>query len=134
MTGYSGTPLARKLGIVAGSTVAVLHGPVGLAGWLEPLPDNVTMAEKVSAGAAVTLAFVTERAQLASAWPKLTKAAGPTGMIWVCWPKKASKVPTDVTEDVVRAVVLPTGWVDVKVCAVSDVWSGLKIVLRKELR
>ena len=132
--GYSGTPLARKLGIVAGSTVAVLHGPVGLAGWLEPRPDNVTMVEKISAGAPVTLAFVTERAHLASAWPKLTKAAGPTGTIWVCWPKKASKVPTDITEDVVRAVVLPTGWVDVKVCAVSDVWSGLKIVLRKELR
>jgi hypothetical protein len=132
--GYSGTPLARKLGIAAGSTVAALHAPGELRDWLAPLPDDVTIVERMTAGAAVTLAFVTERSHLAKAWPRLTKAAGTTGAIWVCWPKKASKVPTDMTEDVVREVVLPTGWVDVKVCAVSEVWSGLKCVLRKELR
>jgi hypothetical protein len=137
--GYSGTPLAKKLGIVAGATVAALHAPAELGDWLAPLPEGATVVERLTAGAPVTLAFVTERSHLAKAWPRLTKAAGPTGAIWVCWPKKvppnrAAAVPTDVTEDVVRAVVLPTGWVDVKVCAVSDVWSGLKCVLRKELR
>ena len=123
MVGYSGTPLATKLGIKAGMTVAALHAPDDLAEWLKPLPDGV-----------VIVAFVTESAHLTKAWPKLTAVAGDGGMVWVCWPKKASKVSTDMTEDVVRAVALPTGWVDIKVCAVSDVWSGLKCVLRKELR
>jgi len=134
MAGYSGTPLATKLGIKAGMTVAALHAPEDLAEWLEPLPDAVSVIERLPKRADVIVAFVTERAHLAKAWPKLTNVVGDGGVIWVCWPKKASKVPTDMTEDVVRAVALPTGWVDVKVCAVSDVWSGLKCVLRKELR
>ena len=134
MAGYSGTPLATKLGIKAGMTVAALHAPEDLAEWLEPLPDAVSVIERLPKRADVIVAFVTARAHLAKAWPKLTNVVSDEGVIWVCWPKKASKVPTDMTEDVVRAVALPTGWVDVKVCAVSDVWSGLKCVLRKELR
>jgi hypothetical protein len=134
MAGYSGTPLATKLGIKPAMTVVALHAPDDLAEWLAPLPDGAVIIERLAKHADVVLAFVTERAHLAKAWPKLMATAGDHGMIWVCWPKKASKVPTDMTEDVVRAVALPTGWVDVKVCAVSDVWSGLKCVLRKELR
>ena len=134
MAGYSGTPLATKLGIKAGMTIAALHAPDDLIEWLKPLPDGVVIVERLPKRADVIVAFVTERAHLTKAWPKLTAVAGDEGTVWVCWPKKASKVPTDMTEDIVRAVALPTGWVDVKVCAVSDVWSGLKCVLRKELR
>ena len=82
----------------------------------------------------VVIAFYTSRAALVKEWPKLTKAAAPDGTVWVAWPKKASKVPTDITEDVVRDVALPTGLVDNKVCAIDATWSGLRLVIRKELR
>ena len=134
MAGYSGTPLARKLGIKEAMAVAAVNGPDELEDWLAPLPDGATLARRLPRRADVVLTFVTERKKLATAWPKLTATAGDEGAIWVCWPKKASKVPTDVTEDVVREVALPTGWVDVKVCAVSEVWSGLRCVRRTELR
>ena len=123
MVGYSGTPLAKKLGIAGGMRVAALHAPDELGQWLAPLPEGATVTHRLPHQADVLLAFVTERAHLTRAWPKLTAAAGDTGAVWVCWPKKASKVPTDMTENVVHDVALPTGWVDVKVCAVSDVWS-----------
>ena len=134
MAGYSGTPLATKLGIKPAMIVVALHAPDELVEWLTPLPDGVVIIERLPKHADIVLAFVTERAHLTKAWAKLTATAGDHGMVWVCWPKKAAKVSTDMTEDVVRAIALPSGWVDVKVCAVSDVWSGLKCVLRKELR
>jgi hypothetical protein len=126
--GYSGTPLATKLGIKAGMTVITVKAPDELASWLEPVPEHVTFRTRLAGSADIVLFFTTSAAALRTAWPKLVV----TGRaVWVCWPKKASRVATDMTEDVVRAVVLPTGWVDVKVCAVSEVWSALRLVPRR---
>ena len=132
--GYSGTPLARKLGIAAGCRVAVVHAPDGYAGWLAPLPDSVRFEAKVSASTDVVHVFVDRRAELKAQLDRLRPRVAPVAAVWVSWPKKASRVPTDITEDTIRALALPLGFVDVKVCAVSDVWSGLKLVIRKELR
>ncbi|MFP5317493.1 MAG: DUF3052 domain-containing protein [Acidimicrobiia bacterium] len=132
--GYSGTPLARKLGIREGATVALLDAPDGFEAELEPLPDGVRLVPRLVEGCDVAVVFVTARAGLERRWPEVTAALVPAGGFWVAWPKRASKVPTDLTEDVLREVGLPTGWVDNKVCALTDVWSGLRFVLRKELR
>jgi hypothetical protein len=132
--GYSGTPLAKKLGIAEDVHVAALHAPAELNEWLAPLPAGAVVQTRLAKGTQLVLVFVTERSQLATVWADLTTAVGPFGTVWVCWPKRSSGVTTDITEDVVRELTLRTGWVDVKVCAVSDVWSGLKHVLRKELR
>lgn len=106
---------------------------------MDPLPDGVIVSRADSAadatsGADVVIAFCLARSRLRDEWSACTAMAGPTGAVWVAWPKRASKVPTDITEDTLRTDLLPSGWVDVKVCAVSDVWSGLRFVLRKELR
>lgn len=132
--GYSGTPLARKLGIVAGSRVAALNAPDDDLDWLAPLPEGVRFAARVSAATDVVHVFVDRRAELAARLETLRGRIAPAAAVWVSWPKKASKVPTDVTEDTIRELALPLGFVDVKVCAVSEVWSGLKLVIRKELR
>ena len=132
--GYSGTPLARKLGIAAGSRVAALHAPDDYLDWLAPLPAGVRFAARASATTDVVHVFVDRRAELAAQLDSLRGRIAPAAAVWVSWPKKASKVPTDITEDTIRAIALPLGFVDVKVCAVSDVWSGLKLVIRKELR
>jgi hypothetical protein len=130
-SGYSGTPLAKKLSLKNGQSV---H-------W-EGMPDAVR-AEIEAAGLALAPAgdridaahvFVTERAKLEEAIARLLPRLARDGQLWISWPKKASKVPTDVTEDVIRAVALPLGLVDVKVCAVDEIWSGLKLVIRRELR
>jgi DUF3052 family protein len=133
MAGYSGTPLAKKLGIKDGHRVAVLGAPEGFA--IPDLPDGIELnpadrGEPLD----VTLSFHTERAELEADLPDLMQALVVDGSLWIAWPKKASKLPTDITEDVVREVALPTGLVDNKVCAVDDTWSGLRLVLRKELR
>lgn len=131
-TGYSGTPLAKKLGLVP-----------GIRAWFQNMPDNVRaeigdvgVDEQAAASAGLQCAhiFVTSRADLERETAALRHLIEPAGFIWVSWPKKASKVPTDITEDVIREVALPTGLVDVKVCAVDEIWSGLKLVIRKELR
>ena len=132
--GYSGTPLARKLGIAAGSRVAALHAPDDYLDWLAPLPAGVRFAARASATTDVVHVFVDRRVELAAQLDSLRGRIAPAAAVWVSWPKKASKVPTDITEDTIRAIALPLGFVDVKVCAVSDVWSGLKLVIRKELR
>jgi hypothetical protein len=131
--GYSGTPLPRKLGIADGSAFTLVDAPEGAAGLLEPLPDG---ARPVStpAEADVVLVFVTERMALERQLDGLARAIFPDRTLWVAWPKRASKVPTDVTEDVVRDVALPLGLVDVKVAAVDATWSGLKLVWRRERR
>jgi hypothetical protein len=134
MAGYSGTPLARKLGIGPGHTVHVVHEPRGYRAWLAPLPDGVLFAPRLSATTDLTHLFVTARAELARKVPAIRRSMRADAALWVSWPKKASAVATDVTEDVVREIALPLGLVDVKVCAVDDVWSGLKLVVRKELR
>ena len=132
--GYSGTPLARKLGIVAGGRVIVVNAPDGYRDWLAPLPEGVRFETTVSATVAVVHMFVDSRAALKVQLDSLRERIAPTAAVWVSWPKKASKVPTDITEDTIRELALPIGFVDVKVCAVSEVWSGLKLVIRKELR
>lgn len=132
--GYSGTPLVRKLGFKPGHTVAVIDGPPDLADLLIDPPADLALVTGPVPTADVVLLFVTERARLESELGAAGSAIFPDGALWVAWPKKASKVPTDVTEDVVRAVALPTGLVDNKVCAISDVWSGLRVVWRKERR
>lgn len=125
MAGYSGTPLDAKLGIKPGHRVLVEGGELGV-------PDH---AELVRAGPVdVAVVFVTERAALEAAWDRVTSMLVADGGFWVAWPKKASKVPTDMTEHVVREIALPRGLVDNKVCAIDDVWSGLRLVVRKENR
>lgn len=132
--GYSGTPLAKKLGIRDGSRLWVLGAPDGYEAWLAPLPPGVVFLRRPGGDIDVAHVFVTRKAQLSAELASLRQRLRPDTALWISWPKKASGVPTTVTEDVVRQVALPLGFVDVKVCAVSDVWSGLKLVVRKALR
>ncbi|HET6506374.1 MAG TPA: DUF3052 domain-containing protein [Baekduia sp.] len=129
--GYSGTPLVKKLGVKPGTRIAILGAPEGFA---LDLPEGVAVSARLGGSKDMVLIFVTARRELERRLDALRRAIAPDGMVWVAWPKKASKVPTDMTEDVVREVVLPTGLVDVKVCAIDETWSGLKVVIRKELR
>ncbi len=133
-SGYSGTPLPRKLGLAAGQRVHLPGAPAGFAELLGPLPDGVRVLRRAVAPLDLVVAFTTSRADLARRLPALQAALTPAGALWVAWPKRAAKVPTDVTEDVVREVALPRGLVDVKVCAIDATWSGLKLVTRRELR
>lgn len=132
--GYSGTPLAKKLSLKDGMRV-----------WFDSMPDSVraeidsfglTLAEESAPSKGIDAAhvFVTEKAALAAHLEALRHTIDPAGQLWISWPKKASKVPTDITEDTIRELALPMGWVDVKVCAIDAVWSGLKLMIRKELR
>ena len=132
--GYSGTPLARKLGIQAGSTLWTLSAPDGYEDWLAPMPEGVTRVKQPSATVDVAHVFLVERQDLAHQIKVLRVKLRDDAALWISWPKKASKVPTDITEDTIRELALPLGFVDVKVCAVSAVWSGLKLVIRKALR
>ena len=134
MAGYSGTPLAKKLGIKEDMTVVAPNAPSGFAELLDPLPAGVRWKGQVRPPVDIAIAFFTERADIPKRWPALTKAVGPGGTVWVAWPKRTSGVPTDLTEDAFRELLLPTGWVDTKVCAIDGTWSGLKFVLRKALR
>lgn len=135
MTGYSGTPLAKKLGINPGATVLALYAPAGYHAWLAPMPDKVSFVSKApKTGCDVVHLFVDSLAVFERALPAARKAMKSNGSLWVSWYKKAARIPTDVTEDEVRKRALATDLVDIKVCAVSDVWSGLKLVVRKHLR
>lgn len=134
MAGYSATPLARKLGIKSGSEVFLVGAPEGYHHLLTPLPEAVRFVSRFSETTDIVHLFSARRADLEKALSTFRAAMKPTAMLWVSWPKKSSRVPTDITEDTVRAVALPMGLVDVKVCAVDDTWSGLKLVVRKELR
>ena len=131
--GYSGTPLPRKLGIGEGATFALVDAPDGAAALLEPLPEGAWQIPR-SEAADVVLAFATARETLAGHLDRLAPAIFPDRSLWVAWPKRASKVETDITEDVVREIALPLGLVDVKVAAIDETWSGLKLVWRRELR
>ena len=134
MAGYSGTPLAQKLGIKAGQTVVTINAPVGYPKLLAPLPEAVVFTQKTIAGAGFVHLFISERKALEKELKRLRKLLADTGILWVSWPKKSSGVATDVTEDVIREVALPLGFVDVKVCAVDETWSGLKLMVRRENR
>ena len=133
-TGYSGTPLAKKLGIKESSHILLVGAPDELASLLEPLPDRVVFESKAGPHVDMAHVFVTRREELAMHLVTLRRELNPNASLWVSWPKKASKVATTVTEDTIRELALPIGFVDVKVCAVSSIWSGLKLVVRKELR
>jgi hypothetical protein len=134
MAGYSGTPLAKKLGIKAGSNVFVEGAPGAYELLLDPMPDGVHVQSAIDASTDVVHLFSTSRAELAAALKRSLRHLRPDAALWVSWPKKASRVPTDVTEDAIRDMAFPLGLVDIKVCAVDDIWSGLKLVLRKEHR
>ncbi len=132
--GYSGTPLARKLGIKPGHRIAVINEPDDFRSLLDDLPPDAVFQDGLEPGPDLVIAFYTEREALEAGLDVLGQAVFPDKVIWYAWPKKASKVPTDLSGDVVRAAVLSTKLVDVKVCAISDTWSGLKVVWRKEHR
>lgn len=132
--GYSGTPLAKKLGFKPGMSVTFLHAPPQLPHLLGDIPEGVAITKGLTSRRDLVLIFVQQAGDLSKALPALMSAIAPDGMIWVAWPKRTSKLPTDLTEDAIRAVVLPSGLVDVKVCAIDEAWSGLKLVIRKELR
>jgi hypothetical protein len=134
LPGYSGTPLSTKLGIKAGSRVCVVHEPDDYRAWLSPIPEGATFQNRPAASTDIVHVFSRDRAELGRLLATYRAKLGPAGVVWVSWPKKSSKVATDITEDTIRELALPMGWVDVKVCAVSEVWSGLKLVVRKALR
>jgi hypothetical protein len=134
MAGYSKTPLAQKLGIKAGIEVVTLGAPPSYRKWLAPLPEGVSFDDEASAGSAFVHLFARERRTLEKESKRLRKLLTDAGVLWVSWPKKSSGVATDITEDVIRDVCLPLGFVDVKVCAVDETWSGLKLMIRRENR
>jgi hypothetical protein len=134
MVGYSGTPLARKLGIKEGARLALLGAPDGFDAELDPLPDGVQVLRRLAPRLDVAVLFATTRADLQRRFGPAAKAVAPAGGLWIAWPKRSSGVATDLTENVLREVGLPHGLVDNKVCAVTDVWSGLRFVWRLENR
>ncbi len=133
-SGYSGTPLAKKLGLRDGDRVALVGAPAGFEVLLEPLPRVASLSRRLGTALDVIVFFATRRAEIARRHEALAARLTPAGMLWLAWPKRASGVPTDVTEDVLRDVILPSGMVDTKVCAIDETWSGLRFVRRRELR
>jgi hypothetical protein len=132
--GYSGTPLARKLGFKPAMRAHYVNAPDGFHELLGELPGGVRVLARHADGLDLVVLFVRERRELERRLPGLQRRLDAAGMLWVAWPKRAAKVATDMTEDVVRDVALPRGLVDVKVCAIDATWSGLKLVTRRELR
>jgi hypothetical protein len=129
IAGYSGTPLARKLGFKEGMRVVYVNPPERFA--VEGIDEP---RARLAKGTDLVVCFVTARRELERRLDALRRAIEPDGMLWVAWPKRASGMATDMTEGVVRDVALPTGLVDTKVCAIDEVWSGLRLVVRRELR
>lgn len=134
MARYSGTPLVKKLGIKERCAIYVSGAPTGYRALLEPLPEGVKFKTVVDPSIDIVHVFESERERLAKRLVALRQALAADAIVWISWPKKASKMPTTITEGTIRELALPLGFVDVKVCAVSEVWSGLKLVVRKELR
>ncbi len=134
MAGYSGKPLSMKLGIKEGIRLYVKNPPSDYLQLLGPLPDNVNIVKRLSGELDMVHFFTRSRSELEAGLQKQLSRIKQSGMIWISWPKKSSRVDTDITEDVIREISLPMGLVDIKVCAVDDVWSGLKLVIRKENR
>ena len=134
MAGYSGRTLVEKLGIKSGYRVLAINAPARYREMLQPLPHGVSFLSRPAKTVDLIHLFVSRRAEIAKQLPRQRRMMPDSGVLWVSWPKKASGLPTDVTEDVVREVALPLGLVDTKVCAVDDVWSGLKLMVRRELR
>jgi hypothetical protein len=128
--GYSGTPLVRKLGIKPGSRVALVGAPEDFEEAIEPLPEGAAVRRRLRGPQDVILCFATSRSALVRALPRLRAAMSPACGLWVAWPKRASGVPTDLTENVIRDEGAAAGLVDNKVCAIDEVWSGLRLVIR----
>ena len=134
MVGYSGTALSAKLGVKPGTEIYAVDPPGDYRELLEPLPNGVRFVDRLSSDTDLVHVFSARREELEKRLRSWRKKLKPTADVWVSWPKKSAKVPTDITEDTVRELALPLGLVDVKVCAVTDVWSGLKLVIRRDLR
>jgi len=134
MPGYSGTPLPQKLGIKEGMIVVAIDAPENYRKLLGQIPSGVNFATRPVGNSKFIHLFVTRRSELATQLSILRQKIAEDAAVWVSWPKKSSGVATDVTEDVIRAVALPLGFVDIKVCAVDEIWSGLKLMIRKENR
>ena len=132
--GYSGTPLAKKLGIKPGTVLLPVHAPANYLALLDPLPENVKVSRGVMEDLDLVHLFTKTRAELIELLERYKTKIKQNGAIWVSWPKKTSGIRSEITEDSVREVALPMGLVDIKVCAVDDTWSGLKLVIRKENR
>ena len=132
--GYSRTPLAKKLGIKEGNRVLLVAAPRGYEQLVAPLPRDVHFEDNPCQAVAIAHVFVTWKKDLQKRLAALRKNLNSEAPIWVSWPKKSAQVPTDITESTIREVALPLGFIDVKVCAVTEVWSGLKLVLREEFR
>jgi hypothetical protein len=131
MAGYSGTPLPQKLGIKPGLTVVTISAPTNYRRLLGKIPEGVAFSNRLKPDSNFVHVFIKKRRELEKRLSILREKIADTGTVWVSWPKKSSGVPTDVTEDVVRTVALPLGFVDIKVCAVDDTWSGLKLMVRR---
>ena len=134
MSGYSGTPLAKKLGLRAGARLFLHQAPANYAQLLAPMPAEVLRVTRIDRDTDLVHVFARRRAELQKLLRRALRAVRPEAMIWVSWPKKASGVPSDITENVVRELALPMGLVDIKVCAVDETWSGLKLVVRRSAR
>lgn len=134
MAGYSSTPLVKKLGLQSGAVAVLVDAPAGFVKQLEPVAQSVTFVTRLSKRVEFVHGFFTDAKALEALLQRARKTCSSEVVLWVSWPKKASGVPTTVTENTIRALALPLGFVDVKVCAVDEVWSGLKLVVRTELR
>jgi len=134
MAGYSGTPLPQKLGIKPGLAVVTINAPTNYRRLLGTIPEGVTFSDRLKSDSSFVHVFIKKRSELANRLAVLRDKIAETGIVWVSWPKRSSGVLTDVTEDVVRAIALPLGFVDVKVCAIDETWSGLKLMVRRRNR
>ncbi|MEQ1516711.1 MAG: DUF3052 family protein [Usitatibacteraceae bacterium] len=132
--GYSGTPLPKKLGLKEGGAMVLLGAPDGIGKLMLPMPSGAKLSTKLAAKNDLVILFCRNTAALKKSLASTSKKLSADGSLWISWPKKSSQLFVDLTEDGIRAVVLPTGLVDVKVCAVNEDWSGLKLMVRKEER
>jgi hypothetical protein len=130
MTGYSGAPLRKKLGLQPGKRVAVINSPLDYATLLEGLPENLTFTSLQDGRLDFIHAFVRTQAELVITFPTFQSSLAKTGMLWISWPKKNSGIDSDLNENIIRDIGLHNGLVDVKVCAINEHWSGLKFVFR----
>ena len=134
MAGYSGKPLPQKLGIKPGLTVVTINAPAKYRRLIGKIPDGVTFSDRLKPGSSFVHLFTSRQSDLQKKMSILRGKISDDGTVWVSWPKKSSGISTDVTEDVIREVALPLGFVDIKVCAVDETWSGLKLMIRRENR
>jgi hypothetical protein len=134
MAGYSGTPLAQKLGIKPATTVITIGQPANYRKLLGKVANDIKLSDRVTDNSTFIHFFTTRRSELEKQLPRLRRKVADAGIVWVSWPKKSAGVASDVTEDVIRTVALPLGFVDVKVCAVDETWSGLKLMIRRTNR